>query len=92
MDKLYLSEPAFEKIFMYLSKKKGVYCKNRCKTRKFLEAVYHIMKTRGDNGLNCQNIMEAIKVSIDGLSAGQRKISGARCWSILRTTAIGNPS
>ena len=47
MDKLYLSEPAFEKIFMYLSKKKGVYCKNRCKTRKFLEAVYHIMKTGG---------------------------------------------
>ena len=50
MDKLYLSEPAFEKIFMYLSKKKGVYCKNRCKTRKFLEAVYHIMKTRGTMG------------------------------------------
>ncbi len=45
MKKYYIREDAFEKIFMYLSNKKGVYCKNLEKTRKFLEAVYFIMRT-----------------------------------------------
>lgn len=45
MDKYYITEAAFEKIFILLSGKKNVYCKNREKTRKFLEAVYFIMRT-----------------------------------------------
>lgn len=45
MDKYYISEEAFEKIFMYLRAIKGVYCKNRGKTRIFLEAVSFIMRT-----------------------------------------------
>lgn len=45
MKKYYIREDAFEKIFMYLSSKEGVYCKNLEKTRKFLEAVYFIMRT-----------------------------------------------
>ena len=45
MDKYYISEEAFEKIFMYLRSLKGVYCKKREKTRRFLEAVTFIMRT-----------------------------------------------
>lgn len=45
MDKRYISEEAFEKIFLYLSGRKDVYCKNREKTKNFLEAVYFIMRT-----------------------------------------------
>ncbi len=45
MKKYYIREDAFEKIFMYLSSTKDVYCKNLEKTRKFLEAVYFIMRT-----------------------------------------------
>jgi len=43
MDKYYITEYAFEKIFLYVSGKNSVHCKNREKTRKFLEAVYFIM-------------------------------------------------
>ena len=42
MSKYYITEQVFEKIFVYLSGKKGIYCKKREKTRKFLEAVYFI--------------------------------------------------
>ena len=45
MDKHYISEEAFEKIFLYLSERKDIYCKNREKIKKFLEAVYFIMRT-----------------------------------------------
>jgi transposase len=45
MDKYYITEEAFEKIFSYLRGKKGVYCKSVEKTKKFLEAVYFIMRT-----------------------------------------------
>lgn len=45
MDKYYITEYAFEKIFLYVSGKNSVHCKNREKTRKFLEAVYFIMRT-----------------------------------------------
>jgi transposase len=45
MDKYYITEEAFEKIFICLSKRKDVYCKNREKVRKFLEGVYFIMRT-----------------------------------------------
>ncbi|OJW46261.1 MAG: IS5 family transposase [Alphaproteobacteria bacterium 41-28] len=45
MEKYYITEQTFEKIFVYLSGKKGLYCKNREKTRKFLEAIYFIMRT-----------------------------------------------
>lgn len=49
MDKYYIREEAFEKIFSFLQNKKrgkqGIYCRRREKTRKFLEAVYFIMRT-----------------------------------------------
>jgi transposase len=45
MDKYYITEEAFEKIFIWLSNQKNIYCKNREKTRVFLEAVYFIMRT-----------------------------------------------
>ena len=45
MNKYYITEEAFEKIFMYLRGLKKVYCKNREKTRSFLEAVSFIMRT-----------------------------------------------
>lgn len=45
MYKHYIKEEAFEKLFIYLNGKQGIYCKNREKTRKFLEAVYFIMRT-----------------------------------------------
>jgi transposase len=49
MDKYYIREEAFEKIFLYLTSRKrgknGTYCKNRAKTRIFLEGVYFIMRT-----------------------------------------------
>ena len=45
MEKYYITEEAFEKIFMYVKKLKGVYCKKREKTRKFLKAVSFIMRT-----------------------------------------------
>lgn len=45
MDKYYIKEEAFEKLFIYLSGRKGVYCKKREKTRKFLEAIYFMMRT-----------------------------------------------
>jgi hypothetical protein len=45
MDRHYISEEAFEKIYMFLSSEKGVYCKDREKTKNFLESVYFIMRT-----------------------------------------------
>ncbi|HEV2601896.1 MAG TPA: IS5 family transposase [Candidatus Babeliales bacterium] len=45
MEKYYITEEAFEKIFMYVRELKGVYCKKREKTRKFLEAVSFVMRT-----------------------------------------------
>jgi transposase len=45
MEKYYITEEAFEKIFMYLRSLKGVYCKKREKTRRFLEAVSFVMRT-----------------------------------------------
>jgi len=45
VNKNYITQEAFEKIFMYLRELKEVYCKNREKTRKFLEAVSFIMRT-----------------------------------------------
>ena len=45
MDKHYITNEAFEKIFIWLSSQKNIYCKNREKTRIFLEAVYFIMRT-----------------------------------------------
>jgi len=45
MEKYSITEEAFEKIFMYLRGMRGVYCKNRARTRKFLEAVSFIMRT-----------------------------------------------
>ena len=45
MDKHYITAEAFGKIFVYLSGKKEIYCRNREKTRNFLEAVYFIMRT-----------------------------------------------
>jgi transposase len=45
MCKYYITEEAFEKIFMYLQNGWRAYCKNREKTRIFLEAVYFIMRT-----------------------------------------------
>lgn len=45
MDKYYITDTAFEKIFMFLNGKKGTYCKNREKTRRFMEGVYFIMRT-----------------------------------------------
>jgi transposase len=49
MDKYYIKEESFEKILLCLRSKKrgkqGIYCKNREKTRTFLEAVYFIMRT-----------------------------------------------
>ena len=45
MDKYYIKSLAFEKIFEFLNGQQGIYCKNRDKTQKFLEAVYFIMRT-----------------------------------------------
>ena len=45
MDKFYIIEEAFEKIFFYLKSRLDIYCKNREKTRFFLEGVYFIMRT-----------------------------------------------
>ena len=45
MDKYYIAEGAFEKIFLYLKGRKDVYCKNRDKIRTFLESVYFVMRT-----------------------------------------------
>jgi transposase len=49
MDKHYITDEAFEKIFVYLNSrkrgKKGTYCKNLEKTMTFLEGVYFIMRT-----------------------------------------------
>jgi len=45
MEKYYITDEAFEKIFMYLRGLKGVYCKKHGKTRKFLEGVFFIMRT-----------------------------------------------
>jgi len=45
MEKYYITDEAFEKIFMYLRGIKGVYCKKLGKTRKFLEGVFFIMRT-----------------------------------------------
>lgn len=45
MDRYYISEEAFEKIFVFLNSGQGVYCKDREKIRNFLEAVYFIMRT-----------------------------------------------
>jgi transposase len=45
MDKYYITKEAFEKIFFYLKSRPDIYCKNREKTRKFLESVYFIMRT-----------------------------------------------
>lgn len=45
MDKYYITEEAFEKIFLYLRNQKNIYCKNRERTRTFLEGVSFIMRT-----------------------------------------------
>jgi transposase len=45
MDKYYITEEAFEKIFSYLTGQKNIYCKNRERTRTFLEGVGFIMRT-----------------------------------------------
>ena len=45
MDKYYITDTAFEKIFIWLGDQKNVYCKNPDKTRMFLEGVYFIMRT-----------------------------------------------
>ncbi|MCA9508636.1 MAG: IS5 family transposase [Myxococcales bacterium] len=45
MEKYYIIEEAFEKIFVYVSGLKRVYCKKRGKTRRFLEAVFFVMRT-----------------------------------------------
>lgn len=45
MDKYYITENAFEKIFVWLKNQKNIYCKNRERTRKFIEGVYFIMRT-----------------------------------------------
>jgi transposase len=45
MDKYYITEEAFEKIFLYLTGQKNIYCKNRSKIRTFLESISFIMRT-----------------------------------------------
>lgn len=45
MDKYYIRKDAFEKLFTLLSSMENVYCKDKEKTRIFLEAVYFIMRT-----------------------------------------------
>lgn len=45
MNKYYITEDAFEKIFFYLKSHPDIYCKNRGKTRSFLEGIYFIMRT-----------------------------------------------
>ena len=45
MDKYYIRDEAFEKVFIYLSGRRDIYCKNPEKTKIFLEAVYFIMRT-----------------------------------------------
>src|SRR5439155_26772903 len=45
VDKYYITEESFEKVFIYLSERRDIYCKNPKKTRTFLEAVYFIMRT-----------------------------------------------
>ena len=45
MDKYYITEEAFKRIFFYLKSRSDIYCKNREKTKKFLENVYFIMRT-----------------------------------------------
>lgn len=45
MDKYYINEEAFEKIFFYLKSRPNICCKNQEKTRLFLEGVYFIMRT-----------------------------------------------
>jgi transposase len=45
MDKYYINEYQFEQIFLVLRNKEDIYCKNVQKTRRFLEAVYFIMRT-----------------------------------------------
>ena len=45
MNKYYIKDEAFEKIFIYLRERSDIYCKNREKTREFLEGVYFIMRT-----------------------------------------------
>ena len=44
MDKYYIRKEDFEKIFICLSERACIYCKNLLKTRKFLESVYFIMR------------------------------------------------
>ncbi|MBA3284685.1 MAG: IS5 family transposase [Nitrosopumilus sp.] len=45
MDKYYISEAAFGKIFLYLNGRKDIYCKSPGKVRIFLESVYFVMRT-----------------------------------------------
>jgi transposase len=45
MDKYYIQEDAFEKIFVWLNSQSNIYCKNRERTRTFMEGVYFIMRT-----------------------------------------------
>lgn len=58
MDKYYIKEEAFEKIFLDLKGRRDIYCKNRDKTRKFLEDVYFIMRS----GARWIELPENIKV------------------------------
>lgn len=45
MEKYYITEEAFKKIFVYVRDLKRVYCKKREKTRRFWEAVFFVMRT-----------------------------------------------
>jgi transposase len=61
-DKYYITDEAFEKIFIWLSSQQNIYCKNREKTRTFLEGIYFIMRTGAQWIELPKCIMENIKV------------------------------
>jgi transposase len=90
MDKYYINEDAFENIFLYLKDRQDIYCKNKDKTRKFLEGVYFIMKTGAQWGELPKSYGKHKSVH-SAFYLGPKRIYGMRYCLSLRKVAMSNP-
>ncbi|MBY0500460.1 MAG: hypothetical protein K2P93_00465 [Alphaproteobacteria bacterium] len=67
MNKYYIKESDWEKLYTFLKTIAGIRIGNERKTRAFAEGVYFIMRT-GPNDVNFQDIMANGEVSINALN------------------------
>lgn len=82
MDKYYITEEAFEKIFLYLKNRPDIYCKTPEKTRTFLESIYFIMRT-GAQWAEIPKSYGKHKTIHKRFYLGQKKIFGMRHFPFL---------